>query len=386
MLPSLVTVFRRVIAATLLNLVGVLLVVECSVAVALSADQVDDAADLSNKRLLVGTMTAPPFAIRTDDGRWTGISIELWEKIAHFQEYQYQYQAFDYDRPGLLRAVEEGEVDLAIATLPITETDESRIDFSHPYYSTGLGIAVLRQSQLRRWALLQPVLSPRFLTAVGMLLGIILVVGLAISFVERRSNPEHFGAGLFRGIGQGIWWSAVTMTTVGYGDTVPKSSLGRLFALTWMFSSIFLISCFTAVMASSFTAEKLQQEISSPDDLTWVRIGTVSDSRGDQFLSEHGYRLRRYPFVIQACKALQRGEVEAVVFDKAILHHMVQEYGWNDVAILPQSVLVQDYAVALPEDSPLREPINRALLRAIHDPLWGGTVRRFVGTQDELGE
>jgi ABC-type amino acid transport substrate-binding protein len=116
-----------------------------------------------------------------------------------------------------------------------------------------------------------------------------------------------------------------------------------------------------------------------PQDLPWVRIATVTGTTGDELLTAQGLAVRRYPFVIQACKALQRGDVEAVVYDKTILSHMIKDYGWGEIEILPQTLLWYDYAIALPPGSPLREPINQALLRAIHQPAWEETVKRYLG-------
>src|SRR5262245_16719765 len=45
-------------------------------------------------------------------------------------------------------------------------------------------------------------------------------------------------------------------------------------------------------------------------------------------LTTQGRHVRSYPFVIQACKALQRREGEAVVYNKAMLGHMIKDYSW----------------------------------------------------------
>ena len=112
-----------------------------------------------------------------------------------------------------------------------------------------------------------------------------------------------------------------------------------------------------------------------------MRIATVTGTTGDELLTAQGLALRRYPFVIQACKALQRGDVEAVVYDKTILSHMMKDYGWQEIEILPQTLLWYDYAIAL-RMAALREPVNQALLRAIHQPVWEKTVKRYLGTDN----
>jgi CubicO group peptidase (beta-lactamase class C family) len=50
---------------------------------------------------------------------------------------------------------------------------------------------------------------------------------------------------LMPGIGIGIWWATVTMTTVGYGDKAPMTPGGRIVGLIWMFVGVITISGFT---------------------------------------------------------------------------------------------------------------------------------------------
>jgi polar amino acid transport system substrate-binding protein len=107
-------------------------------------------------------------------------------------------------------------------------------------------------------------------------------------------------------------------------------------------------------------------------------VAGVAGTSGKDLLGAQGFRPRSYPFVIQACKALLRGEVDAVVHNKAILDYMIKDYGWQDLVVLPHTLLVEDYAIILPTGSELREPINRALLQAIYSPAWKTALQRYV--------
>jgi polar amino acid transport system substrate-binding protein len=91
---------------------------------------------------------------------------------------------------------------------------------------------------------------------------------------------------------------------------------------------------------------------------------------------------RSYPFIIQACKALLRGEIEAVVYNKAILDYMIKDYGWRELAVLPHTLLVEDYAIVLPTGSELREPMNRALLQALCSPAWKTAPQRYINVAE----
>ena len=54
--------------------------------------------------------------------------------------------------------------------------------------------------------------------------------------------------------GDGIWWALVTITTVGYGDIAPLTTLGRLIAGTLMFVGLGLIATVTAIVSAKFVA------------------------------------------------------------------------------------------------------------------------------------
>jgi polar amino acid transport system substrate-binding protein len=51
----------------------------------------------------------------------------------------------------------------------------------------------------------------------------------------------------------------------------------------------------------------------------------------------------------------------------------------GEFTVLPLSVDPQLYAFALPEGSPLRESINRVLLRKIHEPAWHDLLYHYLG-------
>jgi len=333
-------------------------------------------------RLVVGTMHAPPFAIHTDDGHWSGLSIELLQQMAVTLGVEIEWREYDYDLHGLLSAVEHRHLDAAIAALPMTASYEEAVDFSHAYFRTGLGIAVRRRPSQRLLGIVQGFFSWRFLEAIASLAGLLLGIGTLLWLLERRRNPHHFRPPPVQGIADGLWWAAVTMTTVGYGDKTPVTWAGRLVSLVWMFGSIFFIAFFAAVLASSFTAVRLQQSVDGPEDLARARVAVVAGTRGEELLGTQGVQPRSYPFVIQACKALQRGDVDAVVYNKAILGYMIKDYGWKELSVLPQTLLVEDYAIVLPSDSPLRESLNRALLQIVHSLVWKAAVQRYIDTAE----
>ncbi|MFC4502294.1 MULTISPECIES: potassium channel family protein [Streptomyces] len=81
----------------------------------------------------------------------------------------------------------------------------------------------------------------------GAVVGLLMFGSLAVLSVERDS-PD----GNIRTLGDALWWSFTTMTTVGYGDHAPTTGLGRMIAVGLMLSGIALLGLVTANIAAWF--------------------------------------------------------------------------------------------------------------------------------------
>jgi voltage-gated potassium channel len=73
-------------------------------------------------------------------------------------------------------------------------------------------------------------------------------------------DPAVRGRSLTNHIFDALWWSCVTVTTVGYGDISPKTPLGRVVGLLVMFSGVVVMSLITAIIASILVERKIREE------------------------------------------------------------------------------------------------------------------------------
>ena len=188
--------------------------------------QADDQPAKIPAKLVVGTVLAPPFVTRGEDGEWGGLSIELMRGIAAELHKELEFRDYAYDNTALLSALEQRQIDMAVGTITLSPEAESRFDLSHPYFTSGIGIAVKSEPDpgvtARLIKGLQGVTGVFILTAVAGLTVLVLLVGTLMWLIERRRNPSQFDTHTFQGIGDGIWWAIVTMTFTGYGDKNPQ--------------------------------------------------------------------------------------------------------------------------------------------------------------------
>ena len=334
------------------------------------------AQDVAPEHLTVGVKEAPPFVMRSDDGNWVGIAIELWEAVATSLGYTYEFQELRI--PEMRASVINREVDVVVGALSITPERETFVDFTHTYYISSLGIAVPAGND-SLLGTLSHLFSGAFLKIVAVLALVLVCIGTLMWWLEYKVNPEQFDPDRTRGIGSGLWWAAVTMTTVGYGDKAPMSLAGRTMALVWMFSSLILVSVFTGAVASVMTVSGLNAKVTGPEDLPRVRVASVARTASGLWLDDKHIGYLSYPSVEDAMIALREGKADAVVYDRPILSYLAQEHG-SDVMVLPRKFALHHYGFVLPEGSPLREPINRAILVYTLESEWHDTLYRYTGT------
>ena len=331
-------------------------------------------------QLVIGTKESPPFAMKGPDGKWTGISIDLWQDMATKLNLHYTFKEMDLEH--LLGGVTNGTLDAAVAAISVTADREEFLDFTQPYYTTGLGIAVSEKTTAPWLGVLRRLVSWQFLAVIGLLTLVLLSVGFLVWAFERRANAEQFGGKPWQGIGSGFWWSAVTMTTVGYGDKAPRTFGGRIVGLIWMFVAIIIISSFTAAITSALTINQLGSPIRGPKDLPDVRVATVANSTGASYLQHQHVVFQTFPDPLSALVALAEGQVDAVVYDAPILQYLARENYHGRIAVLPRTFIRQDYAIALPQGSPLRERLNLVLEMEIRSPRWQELTARYLGDQE----
>jgi len=326
--------------------------------------------------LRVGIKPAAPFAIPDEQGGWTGISVELWQRIAAQLGWVTEWVPMDGPR-AQVEGLVAGRIDVAVGALSLSREREAVIDFSHPFYSTGLAIATpVRQGG---WVgMARQLLSPAFLKAVGMLVLLLLAVGALLWLVERKRNPGQFGGSPAEGIGNGFWWSAVTMTTVGYGDKAPVTFTGRALATIWMFASIITISGLTAAIASALTVQQLNTVVRDINDLGRVRCVAVEGSTGEEFLRKRGIRKQQVATPGEGLALLRKGSADALVYDEPLLRYLLKD-AEPGIEILPQSIERQYYAFGLTPGFAQQEILNRTLLAETDNSEWEEILNRYLG-------
>jgi polar amino acid transport system substrate-binding protein len=329
-------------------------------------------------RLQVGVMNVPPFIMKTVDGQWEGLSIELWRMIARDLELEFELQEYSSIQQ-VHDALENRVLDI-VPTAAVTASREIVLDFSNPYYRSGSAIAVPVESTDFHWfRLVERFFSSNFMKAMGYLTLLLLFVGAVVWMFEHRRNRDMFGERPVEGIGHGVWWAAVTMTTVGYGDKAPQTLGGRMAAIVWMMVSIVLVSVLTASITTSLTISELSGKVRGVGDLHSVRVGSLEHSTALNRLVESGITVLPFANEQEGLQAIVDNQIDAFVINQAVLKYLVVRQFPGQLRVLPDMFNPYYVSMVMPSGSPLREQINRSLLKVMATTDWLKLMDRYLG-------
>jgi polar amino acid transport system substrate-binding protein len=328
-------------------------------------------------RLIVGVTETPPLTYLNEDGSWSGLAVVLWEQVAGRLGLQFEYRSLAF--ADVEAALSQRTVDAVLGGWPVSPEGEAIHDYSEPYLITGLGFALRARDPLPWGAVLRTLADPRLFTIVSLIIAGVIIVGIVIALIERRSHLTDFGGTMRESVSMGVWWAAVTMTTVGYGDATPKTATGRALALVWMFVGVIAVAFLTATVTSVLTIAHLRGAVEHPSDLFRLRLGVIESGSGADYLTHHHVSFTTYPNYAAALTALDGGSVDAVVANMPVLRALVSQSWTGRLEVSPIALEPLLYAVALPDHSPLASKINQALLTVTHDDSWRDTEERFLG-------
>jgi polar amino acid transport system substrate-binding protein len=325
-------------------------------------------ADLPAQQVKVVTRDIEPFSFERD-ARRQGFAAELWERVANELKLDYQYTSVGTARE-MVEAVQSKSADVAVGALSITAEREKVIDFSQPFYESGLQIVVTPQE-----------------SGIGSIIGSIfknlitwkLVIGLAVAILimflishlvwlyEHRVNEDMWPKNYWAGMGESFWWTLSIFLVGGADNKGPVGMGGRVVATIWMLASVIAVSLLTASLSAVITVNSLTADISGPNDLPGKRVATVKGSTTEAWLSKLGgdadpVTVVAFANVRECLAALKKGEVKAVVYDAPVLKYYVKELGEDKYMLVGSLFERNNYGFGLQQDSPLRERINQVLL------------------------
>lgn len=347
-------------------------------ALAQSDDQTDEIGE--PVAVTVATKELEPFVFvdstAPDGSGLQGYSVDVWTEIALRLNLETTW-TIESSVSEILDSTQEGEVDAAIAGISMTAERETFVDFTHPYFDSGLQVAVRPATSQWRTVLGQ-LTSPGVLLLIGSLVLATMLVAHVVWWSERRHNDE-FPRRYRDGIGEALWWSSVSVVTGGEAVKNIHRPLSRIFALAWMIVGLFLLAYVTAQAASKITVAELQSDISGLDDLAGRRIATVESTVAENYLIDANFAVETVDDIDSALAGLAEGRYDAVVYDAPVLAYRINTDLSGQVVLSGDVFAPDPYGIALNTGSDLREQINAELLSMARDGTLQDLNQKWLG-------
>jgi polar amino acid transport system substrate-binding protein len=364
--------------------VGVWLALVCASAMAQDQATVPapaTAPSADGQQLRIATREIPPFIIKSGDAI-TGFSAELWHELAARVGVPYVWVE-KKNVTEILDAIANNEAEVGIAAISITSEREQRFDFSQPMFEAGLQVMVPDDaasgfSPLTVLHYFTSGAMPYLLAILGLL---ILIPGHIVWFAERNHEDSPFSRHYIPGIFHAMGWAL--SAAAGQQNDSPRSRLGRITSIAAVFVSLLFLTYWQAELTSSFTVNQLQGGIQGPDDLPGKRVGTTQGSTASKWAGEHQTKLTEYQRIGEAFEDLERGNLDAVVYDAPVLLYHAATAGRGRAHVVGPVFKKENYGIVFPprtataRRSDLRKKVNEALLKMREDGTYDRLYKRW---------
>ncbi|MEP3347089.1 MAG: transporter substrate-binding domain-containing protein [Litoreibacter sp.] len=323
----------------------------------------------------IATVTRTPFSME-DNGKDVGFSIDLWDMVA--EDLGFEYTITRTDTFGeMLDLVTNGQVDGAIANISVTAEREIKMDFTKPIFDSGLQVMVHEDSG--KTSLFSTIfvrdIGFAILAAVALLFG-----GGMLMWVFERGRSEFFNRPVREAMFPSFWWALNLVVNGGFEERMPNSRPGRFFAVILVVCSLFLVSIFVAKITAAMTVNALQNSIETLSDLDGKQTGTLAGSTASAFLSDRDVAHLQFDSLDKLLSEFDENELDAIVFDKPILAYHIANSAKGKARLIDRTFRPENYAMALPTDSPLREQIDQSLLKLRENGEYDRLRAKWFGT------
>ena len=188
----------------------------------------------------------------------------------------------------------------------------------------------------------------------------ILISGLVLKFIEKDFDGDGEQDSFFQGWGEGAWLSLTTASTVGFGDTSPKTPVGRLAASFIMLIGISYFGVIVGIATSAW--DEVSGVEYTNEKLMDMKIATVEGSTSQQYLTDHNIPFRTLDGINDCAIELYKGTVDLIMYDECVLN----EFRAPGYDIPEKSYISQQYGIVVPQgNSKLRDNINNIIWKEI---------------------
>lgn len=300
--------------------------------------------------LTIGVYVSPPYVIHDASNTYSGYAIDILNKALHSSGINKKIIFKEYGSIALLLS-DIRNLDIAVSSISFTPDRLETMEFSQPFDEGGLGVLVKSNDSL--------VNGYSVAIYIYIAMGLI-IAGLLLTLFDRYYNPD-FTKNWLAGYSESMY-HVVSVILRGNSNHAPvfNKTLQYWISILWMFSGSAFMSF---VMVTYMGIMKTDPEISTKEKLLESHIAVQKGSSAEYYLKNTGSLYFSYPGIAETIDALVKGQVDAVIGDKAMLSYYEHIKNGLPIEVLQNFPVNKElYGYAFPLNSPLRKIIDEKLL------------------------
>uniref|UniRef100_A0A3B5L904 Glutamate receptor n=1 Tax=Xiphophorus couchianus TaxID=32473 RepID=A0A3B5L904_9TELE len=407
----------------------------------------EELVNLLNKTYIVTTILEAPYMMLkknheqfAGNDKYEGYCAELASEIAKHVGFTYRlelvgdgkYGSRDPETKqwnGMVGELVYGKADMAVAPLTITLVREQDIDFTKPFMSLGISIMIKKPTKSKPgvFSFLDPLAYEIWMCIVFAYIGVSVVLFLVSRFSpyewqgeesdeedetvpasasqnqnqnqqKDKETPEHIND---FGIFNSLWFSLGAFMQQGC-DISPRSLSGRIVGGVWWFFTLIIISSYTANLAAFLTVERMVSPIESAEDLakqTEIAYGTLEGGSTKDFFKRSkiavfekmwSYMRSADPSVFvkstnEGVIRVRKSKGKYAYLLESSMNEYIEQRKPCDTMKVGGNLDSKGYGVATPKASPLRNPVNLAVLKLNEQGLLDKLKNRWWYDKGECG-
>eukprot|EP00227_Mantoniella_beaufortii_P008999 CAMPEP_0197580844 /NCGR_PEP_ID=MMETSP1326-20131121/4537_1 /TAXON_ID=1155430 /ORGANISM="Genus nov. species nov., Strain RCC2288" /LENGTH=523 /DNA_ID=CAMNT_0043144667 /DNA_START=123 /DNA_END=1690 /DNA_ORIENTATION=- len=324
-----------------------------------------------------GTLAAPyevlgkecyPFLFFEDD-KAKGFLVDQLAGVSTAEApFNVRYHISNTTYDGSLHLLETGDYNMAASCFTRTIARELNIvDFSWSSFSAGQ--CLLQNRQNAPFRLTSAFFTHENIEILAALFLAFVVFAHLVWFCEKDKNPDFKGDGSYSdGLWHGIWFCAVTFSTVGYGDKSPITSAGKMTSLLWMIIGLGFYCLFTGTLAAYLTnSTQVPGQWGWQDirDNNQIKVGTTAGTSTLARLLDSGVKVPADRLVDSrqaAYAALKSGDMDVYVVDWPLVYGDMRRGAISNTDLVCyEKRNDESYGMAFPQNAVLHPGLREAM-------------------------
>jgi polar amino acid transport system substrate-binding protein len=342
-----------------------------------AADPARDREILPDKPLVVAIQHDGTYTRKDKDGHWTGPMVDFWTLVA--AELKRPYVFKEMSLSSVILALQNGTVDVAATTMFVTAERERLFDLSTPLGEARPALlTTYKVKHEHPWIeAVEVFLTWRTVKVIFVLLAVVFCLGIAIWLIERKENRDDFSNGFLGGAAAGVYWAGSTLASGLCLGINLKTVRGRFFGLVWMMVCALALSAFIASLTHSLSDQLQETQALDDTDLRYMYVGVKKGAVQAEMIREIGGYHALFDTDEEALKAILSNQIDGYLCPDARAYHFANEAYNGRVSVYETSLKGHLYSLSMPKGSPLRRPINVAILKLMANSTWESLMERY---------